>query len=98
MMTVTGTFVTGIEVDGKHHKEFTLRAGKVRDSVEALEELGPDVSGSRLRYAILARRLMVDGIDLVTTDMVLDLSDEDGLELEHKSEELEKKTSGSKSD
>lgn len=98
MIIVSGTFVTGIEVDGTHHKAFTLRAGKVRDSVEALEELGPDASGSRLRYATLARRLTVDGIDLVTTDMVLDLSDEDGLVLEHKSEELEKNSSGLKSD
>lgn len=98
MMTVTGSFVTGIEVDGKHHKAFTLRAGKVRDSVEALEELGADASGSRLRYATLARRLVVEGIDQVTTDMVLELSDPDGLQLELKADELEKNSSGLKSD
>ncbi|TVO57523.1 hypothetical protein [Denitromonas halophila] len=93
MITVEGKFVHGVPMGKgvKRATDFTLRAGTVRDSVEALEECGPDASPSRLRYATLARRLTVSGVEQITTDVVMDLTDRDGVVLENTSDELEKK-------
>ena len=93
MITVSRVFPIGIATgEGELRKcNFRLRCATVRDSVEAVEELGPDASTSRMRYAIMARRLEVEGIEAVTTDMVMDLCERDGMALEVAAEELEGK-------
>lgn len=100
MITVEGKFIDGISLgEGVlSARAFTLRSGRVLDSIEALEELGPDTSGIRLQYATLARRLSVEGVDKVTSEMVFNLSERDGELLQDKLVELEKKLSESKSD
>jgi len=100
MITVEGSFIDGIgQGEGiEAARKFTLRSGMVLDSIEALEELGPDASGIRLQYATVARRLAVEGIDQVTSAMVFHLSERDGEVLQDKLAELEKKLSESKSD
>jgi len=91
--SVTGTLPIGIEIDGQRYKEFSIRPAILRDSVEAVEEVGGDAGGVRLRYAVMARRLSFTGLDQehVTLDLLMGLLDRDGVALEQASADVEKK-------
>jgi len=91
--SVTGTLPIGFEIDGKRYKEFSIRPSVLRDSVEAIEELGGEVSGVRLRYAVMTRRLSFTGLEQehVTSDLLMGLLDRDGFALELASDAVEKK-------
>lgn len=89
-----GRLPIGVEVDHVLHREFTLRAAIMRDSVEAIEELGADAHPLRLGAALLARQLVKLGSlskNEITTDQVLDLHDDDWAALEAARDELAKK-------
>jgi hypothetical protein len=84
----------GIEIDGKRRRAFELRVGVIGDSVAAVEALGGDnLSPNRLRYAVMARRLTLEGLKegAVTVEQLMSLADRDGVALEAADAELEKK-------
>lgn len=90
MTTVKGTLPIGIEYGGKVHREFKLRPRLVRDSVEAAEEVG-DGSESRTGLAILARQFVQLGNippTGITTEVLLDMYEEDLGELYRAAEEV----------
>lgn len=80
MITVTGTLVHGIEVDGVAHKDFELRAATIGDAVAAIEEAGADASFLRVKVHKMARCLLRVGTlkaGEVTPAMLLALPEED---------------------
>lgn len=91
--SVKSTLPIGVEVDGKTYKDFEIRAAILRDSVEAVDECGGDASQTRLRYAVMARRVSFEGLgqEKVTTDLLMGLYDRDGVALELAADEVEKK-------
>ena len=88
-----GTLPIGVEADGKIYRAFEIRAATLRDSVEAVDECGGDASQTRLRYAVMARRVRFEGLDQeqVTTDLLMGMFDRDGVALEIAADEVEKK-------
>lgn len=95
MITVKDTFPVGVEHDGKVHRDFELRPAKLRDNIEAIEELGDQSANAlRLGTAILARQIVSIGDiprELITTDFVYDLLDVDYDALEDARGRLQKK-------
>lgn len=91
--SVTDSLPIGFEIDGTRYKEFTIRAAVLKDSVEAIEEVGAEASGVRLRYAVMARRVSFAGLDQehVTSELLMGLVDRDGVALELASDAVEKK-------
>ncbi|MCB6182311.1 hypothetical protein LIN78_01915 [Leeia sp. TBRC 13508] len=101
MIKEEGKLPIGIEFEGKTHTAFTIRPAKMRDNVEAVEELGGDASLNRLSAAVLARQILSLGEipkDKITSDLILDLDEEDWLELEAAKGRLAKKRQPLKSD
>lgn len=92
-ISVKGELPIGIDVDGKTYRSFEIRAATLCDSVDAVDECGGDASQTRLRYAVMARRVSFDGLeqDRVTTDLLMDMLDRDGVALEMAADEVEKK-------
>jgi len=76
----TGTLPVGVEVDGKLHREFTLRPRLVRDSVEAQEIARAQTNDSYRGAVLIAAQLEKLG-DLprekITTELLLELFDVD---------------------
>lgn len=91
-MVESGIFPEGIVVEGRLHCDFTLDEQKFRHTLEVMND---PATGSKVvdsvwySAALLARRLSVVGIPVITPDMVLDLSGPDGDELTRASIELE---------
>lgn len=83
----------GVEVDGVTYRDFEMRAAVLRDSVDAVDECGGDASQTLLRYAVMARRVKFEGLDQekVTTDLLMNMLDRDGVALEQAADEVEKK-------
>ncbi len=79
MITISGQLIVGITIDDKTIRDFTVRPAIVRDSVEALEEMGADCSVARLRVAIESRQVTFAGIprEAHNADLIMDLSDKD---------------------
>lgn len=97
MVTVTGTLPVGIEFEGQTHRDYTLRARLVRDSIEAGEEMSGNTSDSRLGLAILVRQIVSLGSiprEEITTEMFLDAYDEDLGELYRADMEVAAKLKG----
>ncbi|ADE10479.1 hypothetical protein [Sideroxydans lithotrophicus] len=95
-LTVKSKLPIGILVDGKRFKDFSIRPGTLRDSINAAQSLGGDAAtanGNTLRYATMAQRVSFEGLDqeLVTYDLLLGLLDRDAMVLEAASDEVEKK-------
>lgn len=92
-LSVKGMLPIGVKIDGKTYRTFEMRAAILRDSVEAVDECGGDASQTRLRYAVMARRVSFEGLDQeqVTTDLLFGLFDRDGVALELAADEVEKK-------
>lgn len=77
-ITEKGTLPGGIEAGGKQLRNFTVRPVLVRDTVEAIEDHGEDISELRRRLATEARQITFEGFDgPVTLDMMLDMPDGD---------------------
>lgn len=80
-MTIThkSKLPIGILYDGKTLKDFAVRPLLVRDSVEAIEELGADCPQVRLRIAQEARQVTIEGIprEAHTVDLLLGMYDKD---------------------
>lgn len=80
-----GTLPIGIEVDGKLYREYLLEEQRFKHTLRVYTD--PEIASDALKEpayaeaAIMAKRLVVEGIDKVTPEMVLDLFPEDGDEL-----------------
>ncbi len=91
-VTVQGRLPFGVVSDGETYRDFELRAGTLRDSVEAVEACGPDASNLVLRYAVLARRLtFLDAPITVTHEDLFRLLDRDVAAIQAAEDALEKK-------
>lgn len=89
-LTISGKLPIGL--DAKPTK-FTLRMGKVSDSVNAITEVGTENS-LRLSAAVIARQLTELGHlkpEQITTEVIVDLFDLDFNTIEAARVELEKK-------
>lgn len=93
--TVKKTLLIGFDHSGILVRDFTVRPAIVKDSIEAIEELGSDCSKARLRVAIEARQVTFDGIPPEDhgTDLVMALCDKDYGVLTEAIDEVEKKHS-----
>ena len=92
-LTVTDTLPIGVVVDGTTYKKFTIRPGKLRDSIAAIDAVGANASQNTMRYATLAQRVSFDGLDQdkVTVELLMDMYDRDAVALELASDAVEKK-------
>lgn len=96
MQTVTGVLKVGLDFEGQAHKEFELRPLLVRDSLETLEEC-KDKPGIYQQMAFYARRLVRLGTipkEKLTTELLLDLPDDDVEVLDEANKDLQKKILG----
>lgn len=88
-----GTLVTGVMVDGVHHRDFELRLPTVQDNIDAVDEVGAH-NGVALNAAIFARQLVKLGSlkpEQITFDLVAGMHPADFNKLEAAASELEKK-------
>jgi hypothetical protein len=92
-LTVTDTLPIGVVVDGTTYKKFTIRPGKLRDSIAAIDSVGADASPSTMRYATLAQRISFDGLDQdkVSVELLMDMYDRDAVAIENAAGKVEKK-------
>lgn len=95
-LIVERTLPVGVTVDGKTYKKFSIRPATLRDSVNAVAELGTDAAtatGNTLRYATMAQRVSFEGLEQeqVTLELLLSLIDRDANALEAAADEVEKK-------
>ena len=92
-LTVTDTLPIGVVVDGETYKKFTIRPGKLRDSIAAIDAVGANASQNTMRYATLAQRISFEGLDQekVTVELLMDMYDRDAVALELASDAVEKK-------
>jgi hypothetical protein len=94
MATGTGTLPVGATVDGTTHTKFELRAQKLRDSSDALDDRGESANRVEIMAAIYSKRLVVLGTlpkEKITADLVLDMDDQDIDELTRVSDAMKKK-------
>lgn len=93
MIKQEGKLLVGVEHEGKRYYDFELHQKKIRYSVEAMEELGPDASQARLDIAVLSRQLAIPGIpqEAITTDFLLDMDDADMEVIDRAEADLRKK-------
>ena len=83
MMTEKGTLPVGVEVDGVTHRDFTVRAQIVADSVEVLE--GPDAeramkSDSYYAVCLMAKQIVSLGalpLGAITPSLVMQMPEVD---------------------
>ena len=89
----TGTLVSGVLVDGSHHRDFELRLPTVQDNIDAVDEVGSH-NGVALNAAIFARQLVkLGGLkpEQITFELVAGMHPSDFNQLEAAATELEKK-------
>lgn len=93
MVTIKKTLPIGFDHAGVKVRDFEVRPAIVRDSIDAIEELGGDCSKARLRVAVEARQVVFDGVppEDHSTDLVMDLCDKDYGVLTDAIDEVEKK-------
>lgn len=79
IISIQDKLIVGIPFEGKSIKNFTVRPAIVRDSIEAIEELGADCSKARLRVAIESKQVIFEGIpqEAHNADLVMGLGDKD---------------------
>jgi hypothetical protein len=92
-ITVKNVLPIGFQHNGNLVRDFTVRPAIVRDSIEAIEELGSDCSKARLRVAIEARQVAFDGVPPAEhgSDLVMGLCDRDYGALTAAIDDVEKK-------
>ncbi|NVM78906.1 hypothetical protein FHW83_004737 [Duganella sp. SG902] len=75
----TKTLPIGFTHNGQKITQVTARPVMVRHSIEAIEELGANVSQARLQVGIEARQVRFEGVpeDEHKIDMLLNLADAD---------------------
>jgi hypothetical protein len=94
-ITVKNKLQIGVVVGGVTYKAFTVRPAILRDSIEAIEDLGAECSQARLRVAIEMRQTIFDDMpdDARTIDMFMGLCDKDYGIITDALNEVEKKLS-----
>jgi hypothetical protein len=92
-ITVKGRLPVGIEVDGKLYRDFSMRAGTLRDACVAVNSAPTGAAENVLRYARMAQCVSFDGLaqEHVTLDLLMGLYERDAVALEVASDEVEKK-------
>ena len=85
-----GTLPIGIEYNGKIHRDFEVRARKVRDSIDASTD--PEMAGddSLLGLGILARQIVAIGTippEMITWKMLYEAWEDDLKEIDAKTKE-----------
>lgn len=93
MITTEGKLKVGLEYAGKTHIDFTIRAAKVKDTLEATAELG---EGGNLKFllATYSRQIITLGDipkEHITTTLLSDLYDVDLAVIQDAVISLEKK-------
>jgi phage FluMu protein gp41 len=93
MITTKGKLKVGLEFAGKTHVEFTIRAPKVKDTIEATAEVG---EGDNLKFMLAAySRQLISLGDIpkenITSALLADLYDVDLAVIQEASQNLEKK-------
>lgn len=94
MITEKGKLPVGIEFAGKCHRDYELRAQKLRDSIEALEDERAAKNDPYFAVCLLARQIVRLGEipgDSITPELLMELYDEDARELTQAKERLAKK-------
>lgn len=91
--TSTKPLPVGFFYKGQKITQVTVRPVKVRDTIEAIEELGPNVSDARMRIGIEARQVSFDGVpdNERSTELLLELCDPDYRAVTDAIDEVEKK-------
>lgn len=93
MTTTKGMLKVGLEYAGKTHVEFTLRAAKVKDTIESTLEVGEGDNLKRM-LATYARQLITLGDipkEHITTALLAELYDVDLGVIQEAAQDLEKK-------
>lgn len=98
MLTVTGTFKIGVEVEGKFHKDFELRETTIRDGINYLkkakkngEDTEDDLVIAVYKGAEQMTKLGSLTPDQITADLLMQLNEEDFIPLIDAQDELIKK-------
>lgn len=93
MKTIQGILPIGVVFDGKTHTTFTLRNQTLRDSRDAIREVGKEDDVELMAEIYRLRLLNIGDIppNKITTDMILDLDQIDVEALEKSAVELKKK-------
>jgi hypothetical protein len=92
MITVKGTLIVGVTVDGTEHVDFELRPRLVSDSVEAAEDERAQGNPSYEGLVVTAKQLVKLGTlkpDQITPELLMGMHDIDMQEILVKSKELE---------
>jgi len=92
-ITLTGTLLQGVEVDGVVHREFELRLPTLGDNIDAVDEVGGH-NGVAVGAALLARQLVRLGTlnpDQITYDLLCTMHVSDYNHLDAAGSDLEKK-------
>ena len=91
MIKENGTLILGIEHEGETYKEFSLHPAKIRYTIEAMESDPRATKNEQyLGVCILAKQISVPGISEVSTDMLMELTQEDMQEITEANERLRK--------
>lgn len=96
MLTEKGQLQIGVEFQGKTHKEFIIRAQKVKDSVEAFEDERAGKNDVYFGLALLSRQIEKLGdipLKDITPQLLMNLYDVDLKILYQAKDRLEKKMS-----
>ena len=91
---VKDTLPIGVEVDGKRCRDFEVRSGTLRDAIALSEIEGYlDLPENRKRYAGVAQRLSIEGVDpeTITLEFLMDMVDRDFIVIDNAADEVEKK-------
>ncbi|MDO8654189.1 MAG: hypothetical protein Q7R66_18615 [Undibacterium sp.] len=94
-ITVNRKLQIGVVVGDITYKSFTVRPAILRDSIEAIEDLGAECSQARLRVAIEMRQTTFDDMpsEARNIDMFMSLCDKDYGIITDALNEVEKKLS-----
>lgn len=93
-VSIKGTLPIGVTVDGHRYREFEIRSGTLRDAVVLSEIDGYlDLPENRKRYAGIAQRLSINGVDseMITLAFLMDMVDRDFIVIDNAADEVEKK-------
>lgn len=93
MITSDGELKVGLEFAGKTHTNFTIRAAKVKDTLEAMVEVGTE-SSLKFLLANYSRQILTLGDipkEHITSNLLSNLYDIDLAVIQEASQSLEKK-------
>lgn len=99
MITAKGVLSVGLDYAGKTHKNFEIRAPKVKDTIESIASAGTS-NNLKFMLEMYSRQLVSIGDipkEHLTADLLSDLYDVDLAVIQEASQNLEKKLMNAKS-